>query len=440
MDFTASRLAANLGGTLWGDDAGISGLAIDSRILQPGQLFAAVEGDRDGHDFVSAARQAEAGAVLVNRVLDDGPSIVVPDVSMALTRMAGLARRRLPEFVVGVTGSVGKTTTKDLLAAVLTERFRTAASPESFNNELGVPLTLANAPDDTEAVVVEMGARGHGHISHLCSMALPTIGVVTTVEAVHTEYLGSMEQVALAKRELPECLPPDGLAVLNADNPLVAAMAEHTRAATVFFGGSSRANVRATGIEFDADLRGRFRLESEWGSAEVEMGARGAHNVSNALAAAAVALASGVSVEAVAAGLSSPIGSKWRMELLRTPDGVVVLNDSYNAGPASMKAAMLSLAELAPPRRIAVLGTMAELGDRAAEEHRQVADLAKAHGIEVIAVGTDLYARPADAADADEAAELLLQRLGESDADTAVLIKGSRVAGLEAIADALGAR
>lgn len=442
MEFQATQLATDLGGELHGPDATLAGLAIDSRVLEAGQLFAAISDVRDGHDFVGDARAAGASAVLVTHEVDDGTSIVVPDVERALFRMAAMCRRRLPEPVIGITGSVGKTTTKDLLASVLATRLRTAASPQSFNNELGLPITLANAPADTEATVVEMGARGHGHISLLCSLAHPNVGVVTAVQAVHTEFMGGEAQIAMAKRELVEQLPADGLAVLNVDDPWVAAMADHTLADVLTVGGGSGAAVRAEAVSVDGELRPSFRLLSPWGTAEVRMGARGAHNVVNALAAAAVGLWTGLEPEAVAEGLAAPLASRWRMELHRSSTGVTVLNDAYNAGPASMAAAVRSLAELPADRRIAVLGIMAELGSRSTAEHARIAELAASLGIEVLPVGTDLYGAGLHGgepvADADAAMERLRNLLADGDpSGVAVLVKGSRVAGLEAVAASL---
>jgi UDP-N-acetylmuramoyl-tripeptide--D-alanyl-D-alanine ligase len=442
MRFDAARLAADLGGELVGVDGAqgalrLDGLSIDSRALVPGQMFAAVADERDGHEFVPAARAAGAPAVLVARLVDDGPSILVPDVERALFRLGGIARRRLPELVVGITGSVGKTTTKDLLASVLTERFATAASHRSFNNELGVPITLANASEDTEATVIEMGARGHGHIAQLCAVALPTVGVVTAVQAVHTEHMGGEHQIAVAKRELVEMLPPDGLAVLHDADPRVAAMAAHTRAAVLTFGGGpaggDTGDVWADEVTVDQQLRPRFVLRSAWGSVEVQMGARGVHNVPNALAAATVALWTGMSLASVAAGLGNPIDSPWRMELHHTASGATVLNDAYNAGPASMAAALRSLATLPASRRLAVLGVMAELGGRSVDEHARIAGLAADLGIEVLAVATDLYGvAPLD--DAPAAVAAVRAALADGPSDTAVLVKGSRVAGLEVVA------
>lgn len=415
-----------------GNGIAVDGLSLDSRSVQPGQLFAAVRGVRDGHDFVAAARDAGAAAVLVERPVPGGPSLVVDDVAEALLDLARHSRNAASssagERVVGITGSVGKTTTKDLLAGVLGRRYRTAASERSFNNELGVPLTLVNAPDDVEALVIEMGARGAGHIDLLCSLAGPTIGVVTAVEAVHTEVMGGLEAIAMAKGELVEALPASGLAVLNAEDERVLAMSARSTARVLRFG--SGGEVRAERIEVDDVLRARFELHSDWGSADVHLAVRGVHNVTNALAAAAVGLAADVPLEQVADALGSAVHSPWRMDLTVTDSGVRLLNDAYNAGPASMSAAMRSLASLRARRHIAVLGVMAELGDDAPAAHREIAELADALGIEVVAVGTDLYGTTGHGI---EALPEVLGELALGDGD-AVLLKGSRVAGLERVA------
>lgn len=410
-------------------------------------MFAALRAELDGHDFVAAAFERGAALALVDRRGGEGssapwsgPVIEVVSVPDALAEVARIAREALPDRVVGVTGSVGKTTTKDLLANVLARRFRTVASERSFNNELGVPITLANAPDGTEAAVVEMGARGHGHIRHLCELARPTVGVVTVVEGVHTEVMGSIDRVGLAKRELVEDLPADGAAVLNAGDPNVAAMAAHTSASVVMFGGegTTLGDVHAADVTIDDGLRAGFVLHSPWGSASVHLGVRGAHNVTNALAAAATGLWLGVDVGEVAAGLAEPPASPWRMELVESEAGLRVLNDSYNAGPASMAAALRALAALPLPdggRRVAVLGIMAELGEEGPDAHRHVAALADELGIHVLAVGCDLYGVQDRVPGADAALEVVESlELGGSDA---VLVKGSRVAGLERVAAAL---
>ena len=432
MRIEASSLAAALHGELVGPDVVLDGLSIDSRSVADGQLFAAVQGERDGHDFAAGALAAGAGAVLVERVIEPGPSIVVASVATALPALAGFVRDRMPDRVIGVTGSVGKTTTKDLLASVLGQHFVTAASERSFNNELGVPLTLANAPDDVEAVVVEMGARGAGHIRTLCDMARPTVGVVTTVEGVHTEVMGDLEQIARTKGELIDALPADGLAVLNAEVELVSAMAARSAAPVLRFGEGG--DVRASGVEVDAELRPSFRLESPWGSATVRLGIRGVHNVANALATATAALGLGVPLERVVAGLESSGSSPWRMDLQRASSGLLVLNDAYNAGPASMAAALRSLVSLPVTRRVAVVGVMAELGDTAPTEHRRIAELAESLDVHLVPVATELYG-VVPVPDTDEVlATLGGLALGDGDV---VLVKGSRVAGLEVVAAAL---
>lgn len=414
-----------MGGSTRAPDVAVEGASIDSRTTVPRNLFVPIVAERDGHEFVGAALAAGAAAYLTER--DDDAGIRVASTAQALLDLGLAARARLPERVVGITGSVGKTTVKDLLAAALATTYRTAASVRSFNNELGVPLTLVNAPDDTEATVIEMGARGPGHIALLCRTGRPTVGVVTVVAAAHTEMFGSVDDVARAKSELVEALPPDGTAVLNATDERVRAMAARTQAQVLLFGGDG--DVVAHGVRLDDELRPSFRLRSPWGDTDVRLAVRGAHQVDNALAAAAAALACGAPLDAVAPGLGAAVLSPWRMQLERTPTGALVLNDAYNANPTSMAAALRSLAALPARRRIAVLGTMAELGATSDDDHRRVARLAADLGITVLAVREPSYG--VDAVDDPAAA---LGPLGEGDA---VLVKGSRVAGLERLADAL---
>jgi UDP-N-acetylmuramoyl-tripeptide--D-alanyl-D-alanine ligase len=432
VELRTSEIAEATAGRLVGPDLVVRGAAIDSRLVTGGELFVPVVAERDGHDFVGAALAAGAVAFLSARPVGDGDpgpgvaAIEVGDTVVALGELGRLARARVPDRVVGVTGSVGKTSVKDLLAAALGARWSTVASAGSFNNELGVPLTLLAANEATEALVVEMGARGPGHIAALCSIARPTVGVVTTVAAAHTAMFGSLDDVGAAKGELVEALDATGVAVLNADDPRVAAMAGRTAARVVVYGSAPGAEVRAEGAILDGDLRPRFRLVSPWGAADVALAARGAHMVGNALAAAAAALACDVPVEAVAAGLGKAELSHWRMELVRLPSGARVLNDAYNANPASMSAALHALAALEAGRRVAVLGLMAELGESSDAEHRAVGALARKLGIEVVAVDAPAYGGTV-VAGLDEAAAAL-GPLGEGDA---VLLKASRVVGLE---------
>jgi UDP-N-acetylmuramoyl-tripeptide--D-alanyl-D-alanine ligase len=428
--FLASGMATATGGELVGPDVQVDGATIDSRAVRPGQLFVPVVAERDGHTFIDAALAAGASAYLTSRPPGAATAIVVGDTGAALLALGGEARRRLPDRVVGVTGSVGKTSVKDLLAAVLAQRWRVAASARSFNNELGVPLTLLDAPEGCEAAVVEMGARAPGDLRLLAAVARPTVAVVVRVALAHTATFRSLGAVADTKAELVESLDTDGVAVLNAADELVAAMAGRTRARTVLFGPGG--DVTAAGVRLDAELRPTFRLRAEQGEAEVRLPVRGEHQVENALAAAAAGLACGVSLDDVAAGLGDAAPSPWRMELERSASGLTVLNDAYNANPTSTAAALRALAALPARRRIAFLGTMAELGDVSRHEHRAVAALAEGLGIEVVAVGEAAYGTEV-VADVD-AAVALVADLG---ADDAVLVKGSRVAGLERLAERL---
>ena len=416
----------------------VDGVTQDSRDVRPGMLFVPLVAERDGHDFIADAVAAGASAYLTARGPSaiDAAAVEVADTHAALTSLAGEARSRLGEMpVVGITGSVGKTTTKDLLAAVLGRDRRVWSSTRSFNNEIGVPITLLSAPDDAEALVVEMGSRGAGHIAELCRVARPTMGVVTTVGLSHTSELGSLAAVVSAKRELVEALPTaaaGGVAFLNSGVPEVASMAEGTGARVVTFGDGGV--VQARHLALDDELTSRFVLCSPSGEVAVELGARGAHSVDNALAAAAVGIELGVSLEDVAAGLAEPTLSPLRMEVIRTAGGARLLNDCYNANPLSMRAALHSLAALPAERRIAVLGMMAELGDFEATEHAAAASLAARLDIAVVAVDAPGYSSSAGSvteAAGIEGALAALRNLGGLGAGDAVLVKGSRVAGLE---------
>lgn len=435
MRFSTAEVAAATGGRASGESE-VDGATIDSRLDVGRRLFVAVVADRDGHDFIPAAVHGGAAAVMVERPVDSAvvPQVVVGDTTAALAALGRAARVRLPQLVVGVTGSVGKTTVKDLCASVLAGRFRTAASERSFNNELGVPLTLVNAPDQTEAVVLEMGARGAGHISELCAIATPTIGVVTAVAAVHTETFGTIDDVARAKAELVVSLPAAGTAVLNVDDARVAPMAGATSARVLLFGFDRRADVTAMDVVLDEGLRPSFTMHTPWGTAPVRLAVRGEHQVGNALAAAGAALAAGAPLEVVGAGLGAPAASPWRMALDRAPGGLLVLNDAYNANPTSMAAALRSLAALPARRRVAYLGTMAELGPGSDEAHAAISRLGADLGVTLVAVAEPAYGVE-DVPDVEAGvAHAVALELGEADA---VLVKGSRVVGLERLASAL---
>ena len=351
---------------------------------------------------------------------DEGTAIRVDDTSAALMALAAWARRRLDIPVVGVTGSVGKTSTKDLIAAALGATHRVTANERSFNNEQGLPVTMLGAPDDVQVLVVEMGMRGFGEIGRLCEVAMPTIGVVTAVAASHTERVGGIEGVAVAKRELVESLPASGTAILNVDDERVAHMAAHTVATVVTYGTGG--DVQVSDIELDDLARPRFRVASPWGGGSVQLAVSGAHMASNAAAAIAVAGVVAGSIEPALEALANARVSGMRMEIGRSLSGAVVINDAYNANPDSMRAAFDALVGVAADRRIAILGEMAELDDPASAHASMLAEAIE-RGIEVIATGTDLYGvRPYD----DPVAAL--GTLGEG---VAVLVKASRSAGLE---------
>jgi UDP-N-acetylmuramoyl-tripeptide--D-alanyl-D-alanine ligase len=424
----ASQVAETTGGTLHGPDVTVDGAAIDSRVLRPGALFVPVVAERDGHDFIDAALTAGAPAYLTARPPGSGTAVVVADTSAALTDLGRWARGRLPGPVVGVTGSAGKTSTKDLLGAVLQRAFPTVVSERSFNNERGVPLTLVNGDDGTRGAVIEMGARGAGHIASLCEIARPDVGVVTNVSAAHTELFGSVDAVAQAKGELVAALPSSGTAVLNAEDDRVRAMSARTAAGVLTF-GVSQGDVRAVAPALDDELRVSFRLVSPWGETDVHLSARGVHQAANAAAAAAAALAVGVSLEHVAAGLGAAALSPWRMEVTRTPGGALLINDAYNANPASAEAALRALAAVSAKRRLAILGPMLELGAGSLAEHQRIAGLAASLGIEVLTVGAPEYG--VENVDTIDETRASLVDLGDGDA---VLIKASRAAGLERLA------
>lgn len=436
MRFTTSEVAEATGGEVFGRETEVDGVTIDSRAVPAGSLFVPIVADRDGHDFIGAAVQAGAAAYLTAGPIEAATAVRVPDTAAALTALGSHARSRLPERVVGVTGSVGKTSLKDILASVAATTWRTSVSVGSFNNELGVPLTLANAPDDAELVVVEMGARGVGHIADLCRAARPTVGIVTAVAGAHLEQFGSLDGVAAAKGELVESLPPSGTAVLNADDDRVAAMASRTEAAVIRF-GMDAGDVRAVDITLGRDLRATFTMQTPWGHVPVRLGVAGRHQVFNALGAAATALALGAELEAVAHGLAGARLSAMRMDVRTLADGVLLIDDAYNANPTSMRAALAALAEVDAPRRFAVLGTMAELGDGADAAHREVLEAAREAGIEVVVVAEPRYGASPEAtvADPDAAVSRLRERgLVEGDA---VLVKASRAARFERVVAAL---
>ena len=435
MRFGAGEAAAIVGGSLSGPDVAIDGVSFDSRSIEPGQLFVPIVAGRDGHEFIADAVRRGAAAYLTSRPPEGGTAIEVGDTVAALSRLAAAMRQRFHGSVVGITGSVGKTSTKDLTRAAVGAGRRTWASERSFNNEQGLPTTVLNTPMDAEVMVLEMGMRGHGEITALCDIAAPGVGVVTRVAEAHSDRVGGIEGVARAKSELVRALPLTGTAVLNADDHRVAAMAGLTMARIVTFGTQPSADVCVSGIVVDAEARPSFTVRTPWGTAEVRLALRGAHMALNAAAALAVAGVIGVDLVKAAAALSDVAPGEMRMNVRRAGSGAVVLDDSYNANPTSMRAALDALVALPATRRIAVVGVMAEIAD-AESEHRQVADYATERGVKVMPVGTDLYGiNPV--VDADSVAEALAAAFGSLAAGDAVLVKGSRVAGLDRVAAVL---
>jgi UDP-N-acetylmuramoyl-tripeptide--D-alanyl-D-alanine ligase len=458
---TLGEIAGIVGGRLRHADPGalVTGrVEFDSRQIAPGGLFLAFDGEHvDGHDFVAAAIEQGAVAAIVTSPID-APSIEVADGFAALAALAAAVVRRLPDTtIVAVTGSSGKTSTKDLIAQLLARLGPTVAPPGSFNNELGHPYTVLLADTDTRFLVLETSARGLGHIAFLAGIAPPRIGAVLNVGSAHLGEFGSRAAIATAKRELVEALPAavdGGVAVLNADDPLVLAMAGHTAARVVTVGTAPGADVRADDVRLDDLGRAAFTLRAAGRSAPVQLRLVGAHHVGNALTAAAVALECGLDVAQIAAGLDAAVAaSRWRMELTERADGLVVINDAYNANPESMRAALTALASVsqaraAGGRSFAVLGPMAELGPDAPAEHDAVGRLVAGLGLtRLIAVGEQ--ARPIERAAALEgswagsaswvpdAGAAIAALRHEVRAGDVVLVKASRSAALERVALAI---
>jgi UDP-N-acetylmuramoyl-tripeptide--D-alanyl-D-alanine ligase len=428
----------------------------DSRRAGPAALFVALAGESfDGHVFVRAALEAGAAGALVRNGApvegDPARLVEVDDPGRALLDLASDERSSIGGLVVGVTGSTGKTCTKDFLASVLGQRFNVEASPASFNNEVGLPLTLLSVTPDTQAVVCEMGARGPGHIRLLCEVARPSFGVVTNVGEAHMELFGSPEVLRDSKAELPESLPPDGVAILNADDVVVRSFRDRTRARSVLYGVvAGDADIGARDVTLDrASGRAGFVLVTPEGAAAVRLPVPGEHMVPNALAAAAAGWAAGLPAEEIAHGLETASVSAGRMQVFDMPGGVRLIDDAYNANPTSMAAALRAARWMAGDgRSVAVLGHMAELGPISVEEHERVGELLARLGIDelvtvgeqatVIAVGAEREGvepeRIHRAVSAEGALEVLRGLLRPGDL---ILVKASRVAKLERIAEAL---
>ncbi len=451
---TLEEIAAAVGGSLDQADpqAIATGAAADSRLVAPGDLFVAIVGERvDGHDYAAAAFESGAAAVLAQRPVA-GPAILVEDPVAALGALARYLLTLLPELdVVGVTGSSGKTSTKDLLAAVFASRGPVVAPAGSFNSEVGLPLTVLRCDDTTRTLVLEMGARGIGHIDYLCGIAHPKVGVVLNVGSAHVGEFGSRDAIATAKGELPANLSATGVAVLNADDPRVARMT--TPGTTFTYGFAAAADVRIENLDLDERIRPIFDLVHGEDRARVRLRVAGEHQASNAAAAATAGLALGMSLAEVSSQLEqAEIVSRWRMEVNDSTAGITVINDAYNANPESMTAALKALAEFGRNRpgntTWAVLGEMLELGDSTTDDHDRIGRLAvRLHVHRLIAVGEGARAIHLGAAhegswdgesvwlpDAAAAAEVLAAEARSGDV---VLIKASRAVGLERVAEAL---
>ena len=442
IERTLSQIASAVRGMLRGPDVVVSSVETDSRAVAPGSLFVAIEGERaDGHAFVEDAFARGAVAALVHRPGVEGTVIEVPATGRALLDLAADERDRMKNArVVAITGSNGKTSAKELAAAVIGTRLRTHASPASFNNEVGLPMTLLGAEPGVEVVVAEIGARREGDVRLLCDVARPDAVVVTNVGMAHLGIFGSWDAIVRAGAEPVQWLGADGTAIVNADDPVSRAYAEGTDADVITFGLDPGVEVRAEDVELGPDARATFTLSSAGEREPVELAVPGEHMVSNALAAAAVGRWAGVTLAECATALKGAGVTRW---------GIVVVNDAYNANPESMAAALKSARWMAKGGRlIAVLGHMAELGPVSFDEHERLGELVVRIGVErLITVGQEArtIARaairegqlPEDVASYDEPSQAAADVRAWARPGDVVLAKGSRVAGLERVAEAL---
>ena len=430
----AADVANATGGALVGQNAHLSGASFDSRTITPGQLFVPIVAERDGHKFIESSLKSGAGAYLTQRESVGRSAIVVDDTLAALLKLGAWARVRLEPTVgnrvVGITGSVGKTSTKDFVAAALSSELIVSANERSFNNDQGLPVTLLNAADNAQALVLEMGMRGFGEIARLCSIAQPTIGVVTAVAAAHTERVGDIAGVARAKAELVQALPNTGYAILNADDERVRAMRDLTNAQVLTYGVHESADIRIVKCELDEMARASVSVTTPWGNAAWAMSIPGSHMALNAAAAIAVSGVCGVDISRAAAALEQCLVSPMRMQVFTTDDGMTVVNDAYNANPTSMRAALDTLAGMKASRHVVIAGQMAELAD-SSTEHLAILEYARSKSIEFIACETENYG--VSALTVDDA----VKQIRNGGTDVAVLVKGSRVAALERVVQLL---
>ncbi|CCO08721.1 UDP-N-acetylmuramoyl-tripeptide--D-alanyl-D-alanine ligase [Desulforamulus hydrothermalis] len=454
LPYSVDEIARITGGVLLqGNPATpVNGVCIDSRQVQPGGIFAALPGQQvDGHDFAAQAVAGGAAALLVSRpvtVAAAVPVVLVKDTRQALQRLAADNRARLTVPVVAVTGSNGKTTTKDMIASVLQTRYNTLKTQGNYNNELGLPLTLLNLTEQHQAAVVEMGMRGPGEIDFLAKLAKPTGAVITNIGEAHLERLGSVKNIALAKTEVLEHIEPGGFAVLNGDSPWLKELADRCRGKVWFYSLTGRGDIRGYNIEPDG-LGVKYQVIYPGGRGEIYLPVPGSHNVLNSLAAVGVGLQLGLTFADIACGLQQAALSGMRLEIIKC-QGITIINDTYNANPASVKAALKVLQETATGRKIAVLGNMYELGALSQTGHREVGEAAAGVPVDYlvtvgqlarwIAEGGQQAGLPSacirQCADNPQAVSIIKNILQTGDT---ILIKGSRGMRMEQIVQELAA-
>ena len=446
---TLAAFAQSCGGRLQGPDRPFSSISSDTRTLSAGELFIALRGERfDGNEFVSQALGVGAAGALVSKAQPLAlPQIVVPDTLVALQRAAHAWREAFRIPVVGVAGSNGKTTTKEMTAAILSQAGRCLATRGTLNNHFGVPLTLLRLEESDRFAVIEIGANHPGEVAALVAIARPTVGLITNAGAEHLEGFGSLEGVARAEGEMVQGLSREGTAVLNADDAFIALWRGMTPARVVTFGVEHSADFRATNIDPSLTSEGfltRFTLTCPLGTTAIELHLGGRHNVGNALAAAAAAAQAGATLEHIAVGLASVRAVSGRLQLKQAARGAWVIDDSYNANPSSVRAGIEVLGALSG-RRWLVLGDMAELGEFAPEAHAQIGKLARAQGLERLYAVGSLAALAVERfgagaqwfPDTNALSEALLAALAGGATDVRLLIKGSRVNRLERVVAAL---
>ncbi len=440
------------GALIAGDmDSAITGVSIDTRTLQAGDLFFALKGENsDGHRFIVTALEAGAGGLIVSDESAvptglDKPVVKVQDVLWSLGDLAAYYRSKFDVRVIGITGSVGKTTTKEMLSAILERKWRVLKNEMNYNNEIGVPLTLFQLQPSHEVAVLEMAMRGIGEIRRLAQIAKPEIGVITNIGISHIERLGSQGAIAEAKSELLQELPPDGLAILNAEDGYFTVMRDRFGGRVISFGSSQDADIVGARIKQSKEGRWTCAIMKEGATIKVSLPVIGNYNVFNALAAAAVAIGMGVDLSTVKDGLENFTQPSMRMELIRSRQGFTVLNDAYNASPASVCAALKTLQALAGyDRKIVVLGNMLELGDYAPKAHRDIGSTVARSGVDKLVAVGELAADIVEGAksagypeeniewypDGLSAAAGLKSQVKSGDA---VLVKGSRAMRMEEI-------